>query len=84
MTRTRSAVLGAGVLLACTTLLLAGCASDQTTEAETSGRQSTGEVPEGYDSWEDYWAAQDSMQRELEQEAQRVRMRRPRAGAGRP
>jgi len=49
---------------------LGGCASEE--KLDTSGPP-----PEGYEDWDEYWAAQDAMQRDLENTGQRLDMNRP-------
>ncbi len=56
---TRLSALSLAVAGVVTLASFGGCASQEKTQ--------TGEVPEGYASWEDYSRAQDQMQTEIEQ-----------------
>lgn len=57
--------------------LLAGCESTPSQATENQG-----EVPEGYASWEAYWADQDQQQKDLERDKARYRMQLQRQHSG--
>lgn len=64
----------AGVVVASTGLwlTLAGCEtkSSQLTTTQAPAEQS-GEVPEGYESWDDYWKDQDQREQAMDRSRQR-------------
>ena len=60
---------------AAASLVLGGCA---TTEAERQAAR--GELPEGYESWDQYFEERDALQREFDRGTDLMQHRQPRRG----